>query len=56
MKVTNLANQPREFKIMGAWYRWEPRGKAGSTLDIPKPVVVSESFKPFAQYFSVKEA
>jgi hypothetical protein len=51
--VANLMNQPCEIKILGVWYRWEPRGMAGSSLSLSAKAVGSEDFSPYKQRFSI---
>jgi len=50
----NGANQPREFRIRGAWYRWEPSGSRGDAVDLPAEAAASEDFAAVAHYFSVR--
>lgn len=55
IRVTNRANQPREFFLRGDWYRWEPAGSDGSSKNLPAAVVNSADFARVAKYFSVAE-
>jgi len=54
-RVTNRANQPREFFLRGDWYRWEPAGLEGSSKTLPAAVIESADFARVAKYFSVAE-
>lgn len=54
-RVSNRANQPREFFIRGGWYRWEPAGRDGSSLILTAEAVASADFTAVAKYFNVAE-
>jgi len=53
--VVNKANQPREFKILGVWYKWEPAGQEGDTVVMESVIISSEDFKRVSKYFALKE-
>lgn len=53
--VTNRANQPREFKIRGKWYRWEPAGRAGDSVTLSADEQASADFAYVSKYFHVAE-
>jgi hypothetical protein len=54
-QVTNTARQPREFKLSGKWYRWEPRGQQGDSVLLEDSIVKKPDFKGVAQYFTLKQ-
>jgi hypothetical protein len=54
-RVTNTANQPREFKLSGQWYRWEPRGRAGDSLSLSEGIVKKSDFNAVSHYFAVQK-
>jgi len=53
--VTNTAHQPREFRLSGKWYRWEPRGQNGDTITIAESIIQKPDFKRLEHYFAVKK-
>ena len=54
-RVTNTANQPREFKIRGKWFRWEPAGSDGDIVTISEAEYNSADFAAVIKYFHVAE-
>ena len=53
VRVKNRANQPRELRVRGVWYRWEPAGTAGDSVAMKEADLASADFAAYAALFSI---
>lgn len=55
VRVTNRANQPRELRVRGRWYRWEPAGMPGDSVDMDGASAASADLAAYAATFHISK-